>query len=322
MTTISKRHENDPLWDEKYRPKTIGECILPRDLQRRFASIVETNEVPNMILSGTSGLGKTTVARALCDQLDCDYIMINGSENNGIDILRTKVRQFASTVSLSGGGKVVIIDEADYLNPSSTQPALRAFIEEFPSCRFILTCNYRHRLIDALHSRCPPIEFTFTRKMINNLSMKFFRRMEDILKKEGVTYQQKLLGEVVLRFAPDWRRVIKECQQHVVDGELLPTIIDHSSQDNINELVGYLREKDFRSMRVWVAENGYLDSSVVFRRLYEALSGSVKPSSIPQAVLIIAEYQYKAAFVADPEINTTACLTEMMRSLKWEEPSK
>lgn len=308
----------DFLWVEAYRPKTINDCILPSELKKVFNEIVQTGEMHNMLLTGTPGLGKTTVAKALCNMLNLDWILINGSEEGGIDVLRNKIRQFASTVSLEGGYKVVILDEADYLNAVSTQPALRGFIEEFSNnCRFILTCNFKNKIIEPLHSRFAVIEFNTTKKDLASLAGQFMERMKYILKAEGVTYNEKVLAELIIKFAPDWRRIIGECQRYSSGGELNPLAIVGQSDQSIAELVKYLKDKDFKSMRGWAANNATLDGAVVFRRLYDSMNDTMKPASIPGAVLILADYSYKAAFVADKELNMVACLTELMGSAEF-----
>tara|TARA_B100000900_G_scaffold360327_1_gene332357 strand:+ start:104 stop:1045 length:942 start_codon:yes stop_codon:yes gene_type:complete len=306
------------LWVEKYRPNTIEDCILPKGLKKTFQQIVDTGEVHNMLLSGTSGLGKTTVARALCNQLNLDYIIINASEESGIDVLRSKIKQFASSVSLNGGTKVVILDEADYLNAQSTQPALRGFIEEFSAnCRFILTCNFKNRIIEPLHSRCSVIEFNTTKKELASLAASFMKRLQTILTSEGVDFNNKILAELIMRYAPDWRRVINECQRYSSSGEITSDILIGLSDQNITALVGFLKGKDFKNMRAWVTNNTDVDSSVIFRRIYDTLYDYAQPQSIPAIILILADYQYKAAFVADKELNTVACFTEIMASSEW-----
>jgi DNA polymerase III delta prime subunit len=306
------------LWCEKYRPRTIDECILPSELKSTFNELVQGGQLPNLLLSGTAGLGKTTVAKALCNMLGLDYILINGSEESGIDVLRNKIKQFASTVSLSGGYKVVILDEADYLNPQSTQPALRGFIEEFSNnCRFILTCNFKNRIISPLHSRCSVIEFNTTKKSLASLAGDFMKRLTFILKTEGIKYTDKTIAELIIRYAPDWRRVINECQRYSTSGEIPTAILVGMSDENIAELANYLKSKDFKSMRNWVVNNSSLDSSVVFRKIYDSLYDIALPASIPSAVLILADYSYKAAFVSDRELNMVACLTELMGNVEW-----
>jgi DNA polymerase III delta prime subunit len=310
--------KDEYLWCEKYRPQTIDECILPAELKRTFNDLVQGGQLPNLLLAGTAGLGKTTVAKALCNMLSLDYILINGSEESGIDVLRNKIKQFASTVSLSGGYKVVILDEADYLNPQSTMPALRGFIEEFSTnCRFILTCNFKNRIIEPLHSRCSVIEFNTTKKSLAALAGDFMKRLTFILKTEGIKYTDKTIAELIIRYAPDWRRVINECQRYSTSGEIPTAILVGMSDQNIAELATHLKSKDFKAMRNWVVNNSSLDSSVVFRKIYDNLYDYASPSSIPAAVLILADYSYKAAFVADKELNMVACLTELMSSVEW-----
>ena len=306
------------LWVEEYRPKTIEDCILPESLKKTFQKIVDTGEMHNMLLTGTAGLGKTTVARALCNELDLDYLLINASEDGNIDTLRSKIKQFASSVSLNGGTKVVILDEADYLNAQSTQPALRGFIEEFSgNCRFILTCNFKNRIIEPLHSRCSVIEFNTTKKQLSELCALFMKRLQYILTTEGVDYNNKILAELIMRYAPDWRRVINECQRYSSSGEITSDILIGLSDQNISALVGFLKTKDFKNMRSWVTNNSDIDSSVIFRRIYDTLYEYASPHSIPAVILVLADYQYKAAFVADKELNTVACLTEIMASSEW-----
>lgn len=306
------------LWCEEYRPKKIDDCILPEELKSTFKQIVDTGEIPNMLLSGTSGLGKTTVAKALCHELNLDYILINSSEDSGIDVLRNRIRQFASSISLDGQYKVVILDEADYLNPQSTQPALRAFIEEFSkNCRFIFTCNFRNKIIEPLQSRCAVIEFNTTKKHLAGLAAKFHKRLKNILDEKGITYDERVLAEFIMLHAPDWRRVINEAQRYSTSGELSPAGLVGMSSQQIDGLVGFLKEKNFKSMRGWVASNPDIDSSTLFRKLYDGAYDFLEPMAIPQLVLILADYQHKAAFVADKELNIVACLTEIMGSLKF-----
>ena len=313
-----KKNEREFLWVEAYRPKTIDECILPKGLKNTFNEIVKSGEMHNMLLTGTPGLGKTTVAKALCNMLECDFMLINGSEESGIDVLRNKIKQFASSVSLNGGHKVVILDEADYLNASSTQPALRGFIEEFSNnCRFILTCNFKNRIIEPLHSRLAVIEFNTNKKELASLAGQFMERMKFILKNEGVSFDDKVLAEIIIKFAPDWRRIIGECQRHITNGELNSLSLIGQTDQSIAELVSYLKKKDFKSMRSWVTNNTSLDGVIVFRRIYDSMYEIMKPGSIPGAVLVLAEYSYKAAFVADKELNMVACLTVLMGDVEW-----
>lgn len=307
---------NDFLWVEKYRPKTIAETILTDTLKQTFQKIADTGEMPNMLFTGTAGTGKTTVAKALCNQMNLDYIMINGSEDGNIDTLRGKIKQFASTISLQGGVKVVILDEADYLNPQSTQPALRGFIEEFSNnCRFILTCNFKNRIIEPLHSRCGVYEFNTTKKDMAVLMQQMFERSCNLLDSEGVKYDKKDLLPIVSKFAPDWRRVLNELQRRAVAGDMAGA--GSSSIGAIDDLFVYLKSKDFKKMRSWVVNNIDIDAAAIFRGVYDKMSEKVDPQSIPQLVLILADYQYKHAFVADHELNVVACLTEVMANVKF-----
>jgi DNA polymerase III delta prime subunit len=307
------------LWVEKYRPQKLDDCILPEGLLKTFKSIVESGEMQNMLLTGTAGLGKTTVARAMCNMLDLDYMIINGSEESGIDVLRTKIRQFASSVSLqSRGPKVIILDEADYLNPSSTQPALRGFIEEFSNnCRFILTCNFKNRVIEPLHSRCAVIEFNTSKKQMASLANAFLKRLEFILKEEGIQYEQSVVAELILRFAPDWRRVLNECQRYSVSGKIDKGILANLSDANITLLIKALKDKDFKAGRAWVVNNIDCEPAAIFRKIYDNMTEHANPDSIPNIVVILANYQYKDAFVADHELNLVACITELMACAEW-----
>ena len=306
----------DFLWVEKYRPATIQDTILPDNLKDTFQKIVEGGELPNMLFTGTAGLGKTTVAKALCVSLGLDWILINGSEEGNIDTLRTKIKQFASTVSLQGGYKVVILDEADYLNPQSTQPALRGFIEEFANnCRFILTCNFKNRIIEPLHSRCGVYEFNTTKKEMAQLAFQFMKHMETILETESVTYDQKSVADTIMTHAPDWRRIINECQRRSIGGKLVVT--STGTNDNYSDLFTHLKNKDFKKMRSWVAQNVDADASAIFRAVYDQMNEKIKPESIPQLVLILADYQYKNAFVADHELNIVACMTEIIANVEF-----
>ena len=308
----------DFLWVEKYRPRKVADTILPTDLKNTFQKIVDTGDMPNMLFTGTAGLGKTTVAKAMCNELGLDYIIINGSEEGNIDTLRGKIKQFASSVSLQGGYKVVILDEADYLNPQSTQPALRGFMEEFANnCRFILTCNFKNRIIEPLHSRCTVVEFNTNKKQLAELSAGFMKRLQLILDAENVKFNNKILVDLIMRFAPDWRRVLNECQRYSSSGELTADVLIGMSDQNVAELVSYLKTKDFKKMRSWVTNNSDVDSSVVFRKIYDTLYEFAQPQSIPSVIMTLGEYQYRAAFVADQEINTVACLTEIMASSQW-----
>jgi len=308
----------DFLWVEEYRPKTVDDCILPQSLKTLFKSFIDKGELSNLLFSGTPGIGKTTVAKALCEQLNCDWIMINGSEEGGIDVLRDKIKNFASTVSLSGGKKVVILDEADYLNPQSTQPALRGFIEEFhKNCRFILTCNFKNRIIEPLHSRFSNIEFKISPKDKPKLASKLFERTINILKENNVDYNDKVLAQLVKKHFPDFRKVINELQRYSVSGSIDAGILTNITNENLKSLMKLLKEKDFTETRKWVTQNLDNDPVRIFRSIYDNLYDNLQPETIPHAVLILADYQYKSAFVADQEINFTACLTEIMSQVKF-----
>ena len=300
------------LWTEKYRPKTIENCILPERLKLPFQEYVNQRNIPNLLLAGGAGVGKTTVAKALCNEVGCDYIVINGSDESGIDTFRTKIKNYASSMSLTGGRKVIIIDEADYLNPNSTQPALRNAIEEFASnCSFIFTCNYKNRIIEPLHSRCAVIEFSLKNGEKAKMASAFFKRIQSVLQSESVDYDDKVIVELIKKHFPDFRRIINELQRYSQFGKIDTGVLAQIGDISIAEIVKFIRDKDFGSIRKWVATND-VDSNTLYRKLYESMYDVMKPQSIPQAVLILADYQYKAAFVADQEINTVACLTEIM----------
>jgi len=304
------------LWVERYRPKTLDECILPDDKIQIFRDFIKAGEIPNMLLCGTAGTGKTTIARALCNELGCDSIIINGSEESGIDVLRTKIKNFASTVSFEGKPKVVILDEADYLNPNSTQPALRAFIEEFSkNCRFIFTCNFKNRIIAPLHSRTTVIDFKLVNGQKRLMASKFLKRMCHILDDNDVTYSEKVLAELLMKHFPDYRRVINELQRYSSSGVIDEGILSNLSEINTKALVDSIKDKDFKKMRQWVANNVESDPQQIYRKVYDTLLEKVK--QVPQLVLIIADYQYKSSFVADQEINLTACLTEIMANVEF-----
>ena len=308
----------DFLWVEKYRPKVVADTILPESLKLTFQKIVNGGELPNMLFTGTAGLGKTTIARALCNELGCDFILINGSEEGNIDTLRTKIKQFASSVSLQGGYKVVILDEADYLNPQSTQPALRGFIEEFSNnCRFILTCNFKNRIIEPLHSRCGVYEFNTSKKSMIELCESFMARCKTILDNEKIEYDDKPLAELIMKFAPDWRRVLNELQRYSINGRIDSGVVANLQDKNFDDLFSHLKNKNFKSMRSWVVNNIDTDASAIFRAIYDRMTDKIAPQSIPQLVLLLADYQYKNAFVADHELNVVACLTEVMSDVQF-----
>ena len=308
----------DFLWVEQYRPKTIEDCILPESLKTLFSSFVKKGELSNLLFSGTPGIGKTTVAKALCEEMNCDWIMINGSEEGGIDVLRNKIKNFASTVSLSGGKKVVILDEADYLNPQSTQPALRGFVEEFhKNCRFILTCNFKNRIIEPLHSRFSNIEFKIVNKDKPKLASKLFERATYILKEQNVDFEEKVLAELIKKHFPDFRKLINELQRYSIAGTIDAGVLVNVSDENLKTLISHLKTKEFSNMRKWVVNNIDNDPVKIFRKIYDGMYESLQPETIPHAVLIIADYQYKSAFVADQEINLVACLTELMSQVKF-----
>lgn len=306
------------LWTERYRPQTIQDCILPDRLKQPFQEYVNQKQIPNLLLTGGAGVGKTTVAKAMCNEIGCDFIVINGSDESGIDTFRTKIKNYASSMSLSGGRKVIIIDEADYLNPNSTQPALRNAIEEFAgNCSFIFTCNYKTRIIEPLHSRCAVIEFALKNGEKAKMASAFFKRIQSILQSEKIEYDDKVIAELVKKHFPDFRRIINELQRYSQFGKIDVGVLSQIGDITIEELIKCISSKDFGAIRKWVATNE-IDSIILFRKLYDGLYDILKPSSIPQAVVILADYQYKSAFVADQEINTVACLTELMINCEFE----
>jgi len=306
------------LWVEKYRPQKIDECVLPESLKDTFKQYIAQGELPHFLLSGTAGVGKTTVAKALCNEIGAEYIMINGSEESGIDTLRTKIKGFASTVSLTDSPKIVIIDEADYLQANSTQPALRSFIEEFSAnCRFIFTCNFKNRILEAIHSRCACIDFKIDNKDKQILLGTFFKRASQILKQENVDFDQKVVAELITKHFPDYRRVLNELQRYSVSGKIDSGILVNMSQESFKDLIKMMKEKDFTNVRKWVGKNSDSDTVALFRELYDTSVTYMAPESIPQLVLILADYQYKAAFVADHELNIMAALTEVMANVKF-----
>ena len=300
------------LWTEKYRPQSIEDCILPERLKKPFQEYVNQNNIPNLILSGGPGVGKTTVAKAMCNEIGCDFMVINGSDESGIDIFRTKIKNYASSMSLAGGRKVIIIDEADYLNPNSTQPALRNAIEEFAgNCSFIFTCNYKNRIIEPLHSRCAVIDFGLKNGEKAKMASAFFKRVQSVLQSESVKFDDAVIAELVKKHFPDFRRILNELQRYSQFGKIDTGILSQIADVSIAEIVKSIKEKDFSSIRKWVSSNE-IDSNTLYRKIYDVLYDTMKPQSIPQAVIILADYQYKSAFCADQEINTVACLTELM----------
>lgn len=300
------------LWTEKYRPQTVEDCILPERLKIPFQEYVNQKQIPNLLLAGGAGVGKTTIAKAMCNEIGADYIVINGSDESGIDVFRGKIKNFASSMSFGGGRKVIIIDEADYLNPNSTQPALRNAIEEFASnCSFIFTCNFKNRIIDPLHSRCAVIDFGLKNGEKQKMAGAFFKRIQSILESEKVEYDDKVIAELVKKHFPDFRRVINELQRYAQLGKIDVGILSQIGDVSITQIVKHMKEKDFASVRKWAATTD-IDPTTFFRKLYDNLYEILKPSSIPQIVLILADYQYKQAFVADQEINLVACLTQIM----------
>ncbi len=306
---------SDFIWVEKYRPKTIDECILPEGIKKTFSDFLNKGEIPNMLLSGPPGVGKTTVAKALCNQLGVDYYVINGSdEGRFLDTVRNSAKNFASTVSLSSDArhKVIIIDEADNTT-SDVQLLLRASIEEFAgNCRFIFTCNYKNKIIEPLHSRCSVIDFGISRQDKPSIAAQFFTRINYILEQENVKSDKKVIVQLVSKHFPDWRRVLNELQRYSASGTIDTGILVQLDNINVTELVGYLTNKQFPNVRKWIVQNLDNDSNAILRSVYDSIYESMKPKSIPEAVLIIAKYQYQSAFVADQEINLLAALTEIM----------
>ena len=311
--------QSDFIWCEKYRPKTVSDTILPASLKKTFQQFVDQKNVPNLLLSGRAGIGKTTIAKAMLEELDCDYIVINGSMNGNIDTLRVEIANFASTVSFSGGRKYVILDEADYLNPNSTQPALRNFMEEYSkNCGFILTCNFKNRIIEPLHSRCSVIEFKIPNEEKQEIAAQFYKRVINILKKEGVEYDNKAVAELVKTHFPDWRRCLNELQRYSSTGRIDAGILANKSLENFEKLITLMKDRNFTEVRKWVAENSDVDSAVLYRHLYDILPLKISNTqSIANAIIILAEYQYKEAFVASSEINRAAALATLMAEVDW-----
>jgi DNA polymerase III delta prime subunit len=306
------------LWVEKYRPKKISDCILPIELKTTFQQFVDNKDVPNLLLTGGAGVGKTTVARAMLEELGADYLVINGSMNGDINTLRNDIHQFASSVSFTGGRKYVILDEADYLNANSTQPALRNFMEEFSrNCGFILTCNFKNRIIEPLHSRCSVVEFRIGKSDMPKLAMQFFKRASSVLEKENITFDKAVVAELINKHIPDWRRVLNELQRYSATGSIDSGIFVNLSNDSFKALVDLVKSKNFKEMRRWVAESADSDYSSVFRKFYDQAYAYLKPQSIPHLVLLIGKYQYQSAFVADQEVNLAAFLTEVIIELEF-----
>ena len=306
------------LWGEKYRPKSIDACVLPKNLKDTFSEFVKDKHIPNLILSGSSGVGKTTVAKAMLDEIGATSMMINGSEESGIDVLRTKIKNFASTVSLEGGRKYIILDEADYLNPQSTQPALRGFMEEFhKNCGFILTCNFKNRLIEPLHSRCSVIDFIIPNTEKPKLAKNFFDSVSNILNQENVKFDERAVAELLNKHFPDWRRVLNELQRYSVSGKIDAGILVNLSEEKVNELIQLFKEKELGKVRKWIVNNLDNDPVRIFRVLYDTLYDRIDSSTVPHLVLVLADYSYKSAFVADQEINLLACMIEIMQQVKF-----
>lgn len=306
------------LFVEKYRPAKIDDCILSDSLKDMFKDYIKAGQLPNFLFHGSAGVGKTTVARALCNEIGAEYMFINGSEESGIDVLRTKVKSFASTVSLTDSKKVIIIDEADYLNSNSTQPAFRGIIEEFSdNCRFIFTCNFKNRIIEPIHSRCAVVDFNIPSSEKKEIAAKFFKRVISILNAENIEFDKKVVAELVQKHFPDFRRVLNELQRYSVSGKIDAGIFVNIGAESYRTLFKNMKDKNFTEVRKWVAINSDGDSSKIFRELYDISSTIMETASIPQLILILADYQYKASFVVDQEINIMACLTEIMASCKF-----
>lgn len=317
-TKTMQTNQEEKLFVEKYRPKRVDDCILPTSLKKSFKDIIKSNTPQNLLLSGGAGCGKTTVAKALCDELGVDWILINASEQSGIDVVRNQIRNFASTVSLSGGQKVVILDEFDYSNSQSMQPALRGFIEEFSTnCNFIITCNFKNRIIAPIHSRCTCIEFIIPQKQKIKLAAQFIQRVGEILDNEKIKYNEKVVAKLVMSHFPDFRRVLNEIQRYSVAGEIDIGILSEIGEINVGKLCEYMKQKNFRECRQWVVDNLDNDISTLFRKLYDGMKEFVNPQSIPDMILILNEYQYKSAFVADLEINMAACVVELMMNVEF-----
>ena len=307
------------LWVEKYRPKTVEETILPSELKATFQQFVDQKNIPNLILSGTAGVGKTTIARAMLEQLECDYIVVNGSMNGNIDTLRNEILNFASAISLSGGRKYVILDEADYLNANSTQPALRNFMEEFSrNASFILTCNFKNRIIEPLHSRCSVIDFKISKKDMAKLAGQFFKRVQNILKTENIEFDPAVVAEIINKYFPDWRRVLNELQRYSATGKIDSGIFANMQENTIKELLILMKDKNFTEVRKWIKNNLDTDVNYLYNQFYEVAFDICKKASIPHLILLIAQYQHQNAFSANPEINFAAFCVECMKELEFE----
>jgi DNA polymerase III delta prime subunit len=311
--------EEQFLWVERYRPQKIDDCILPESLKKTFKDYVAQGELPHFLLCGTAGVGKTTIAKALCNEIGAEYVILNGSDTGGhIDTLRTTIKGFATSVSLTDAKKVIILDEADYLQANSTQPALRNYMEEFSAnCRFIFTANYKNRIIEPIHSRCAVIEFKIDSKEKQEIAASFFKRATAILKQEGVEFDPKVVAELVTKHFPDYRRILNELQRYSVSGKIDSGILVNMSEESFKGLVKLMKDKDFTEVRKWVAKNSDVETTALFRELYDNASTNMDPNSIPAMILILADYQYKAAFVADHELNIMAALTEIMAQCKF-----
>jgi len=307
------------LWVEKYRPQKIDDCILPESLKKTFKDYVAQGELPHFLLCGTAGVGKTTIAKALCNEIGAEYVILNGSDTGGhIDTLRTTIKGFATSVSLTDAKKVIILDEADYLQANSTQPALRNYMEEFSAnCRFIFTANYKNRIIEPIHSRCAVIEFKIDTKEKQEIAAAFFKRATAILKQEGIEFDPKVVAELITKHFPDYRRILNEMQRYSVSGKIDSGILVNMSEESFKGLIKLMKDKDFTEVRKWVAKNSDADTTALFRELYDNASANMDVNSIPPMVLILADYQYKAAFVADHELNIMAALTEIMAQCKF-----
>lgn len=307
------------IWAQKYRPKKLDDCILPESVKTQFRDFIKQGEIPHFLFYGNHGIGKTTVAYALCDELGSDYMYINGSEESGIDVLRGKIKSYASSISLNGNKKVIILDEADFLNAQSTQPALRGLMEEFSSnCRFILTCNYKNKIIPAIQSsRCTQVEFKIPKEDKQSLAKQIYMRCTQILEKEGIEYDKKVLVELITKCFPDFRKLLNELQRYSASGRIDSGILVNISDETYKELFKSLKDKNFKEVRSWVGKNSDVDSSVLFRKLYDKSDELLSPESVPQLIIILGEYQHKAAIVVDHEINNIACLTQVMGECKF-----